>query len=472
MSTGACESSVTVLQTRVGAIELDAGLPATMRQAESLFDASDFQRACQAYLWTLPLVGFATWQHAARTVFGMRDIDMVVYESLSDRLGLLTANPAVTYIVGFPDLSRTTPLVVDYPSGSSEGAIVDCWQQPITSLGEGGPDQGLGGRYLVVGPGQTVPPNRANFVVHAPSFNVMVAFRTLDADPARANALMERFSMYPHSFRRIAEPTAFLRPHGRAWSQVPPRGLAYWKRLSDALRHEAGVQQDQMLLSMLEPLGIGGSRAFAPTTRQRRVLEDAEQVGALLAQAHAFYGRTGSARYRPQARWRDVTYPESRPDGQPRNALDDRAAYFYAGAATSNGLLSTTAHREQCCLGVCHDAKGQILDGGRDYALRVPADPPAKEFWSLAVYDLDRRCLIDNGRDVAARSSRQQLAANDDGSVDLFVGPSAPRSRETNWIPTVPGRAWFAYFRLFEPLPPYFAHEFALPDFVPVEHHA
>src|SRR3954470_9612624 len=132
-----------MFNSRIGAIELDTGLPATMRDAEQLFDAADFQRACQAYLWSLPLVGFAQWQHSARTVFGMRDVDMVVYESLADRLGMLTANPAVIYTIGLPELSCTGPLMIDYPSGSSSGAIIDAWQQPITFLGEAGPDQGI-----------------------------------------------------------------------------------------------------------------------------------------------------------------------------------------------------------------------------------------------------------------------------------------------------------------------------------------
>jgi hypothetical protein len=467
-----CESPVPVLQTRIGAIELDTGLPATVREADQLFDASDFQRACQAYLWSLPLVGFAQWQHSARTVFGMRDIDMVVYESLSDRLGLLTANPAITYIVGLPDLSRTTPLVVDYPSGSSAGAIVDCWQQPITFLGEGGPDQGMGGRYLVIGPGQTPPADMSDVVVvNSPSVNVFVGFRALDVDPARANALMERFSMYPYGKRVVAEPTAFLRPQGRAWSQVPPRGLTYWKRLADALQREAGAIQDRVMLSMLEPLGISPSRSFAPTTRQRRLLEDAEQVGALMAQAHAFYGRPTDTSYRPQARWREVSLPGPVLNGHPRSVLDDRAAFFYKAAATSAGLLPRILHKEQSCLGVYHDANGHSLDGSRAYQLRVPPNPPAKEFWSLAIYDAEQRCLINNGRNVADRSSRDALQSNEDGSIDLYIGPSAPRGRERNWIATIPGRAWFAYFRLFEPLSPYFARQFALPDFVPMNGH-
>ena len=49
-------------------------------------------------------LSLAQWQHSARSVLDMRDIDMVVYESLGDRLGILTANASMTYIVGLPDL--------------------------------------------------------------------------------------------------------------------------------------------------------------------------------------------------------------------------------------------------------------------------------------------------------------------------------------------------------------------------------
>jgi hypothetical protein len=466
------DSPTSVLHTRIGAIELDAGLPAMMRDAEHLFDAVDFQRACQAYLWALPLVGYAQWQHSARTVFGMRDIDMVVYESLSDRLGLLSANPAVTYIAGLPDLSRTGALIVDYPSGSSAGAIIDCWQQPITFLGEGGPDQGMGGRYLLVAPGQKPLANVSDFVIRSPTINVFVGFRALDVDPAHANTVIERFSMCSYGARASAEPTCFLRPHGRAWSQVPPRGLAYWERLSDALQREAKAERDHVMLSMLEPLGISANRPFAPTTRQRRILEDAEQVGALMAQATAFYGRPTEGRYRSDSHWREVSSPDRIPENATRSLIDERAGFFYKAAATSAGLLAGTPRRELACLGAYHDIRGHSLDGGRAYRLHVPPNPPVRQFWSLAIYDAEQRCLINNGRNVADRSSRNQLHRHDDGSVELYLGPEAPRGEEDNWIATIPGRAWFAYFRLYEPLPPFFARQFDLPDFVLLNEHA
>jgi hypothetical protein len=43
--------------------------------------------------------------------------------------------------------------------------------------------------------------------------------------------------------------------------------------------------------------------------------------------------------------------------------------------------------------------------------------------------------LINNKREVADRPSRLDIR-NDDGSVDLYMGPKAPAGFEKNWIPT------------------------------------
>ena len=54
---------------------------------------------------------------------------------------------------------------------------------------------------------------------------------------------------------------------------------------------------------------------------------------------------------------------------------------------------------------------------------------------------------------------------NDDGTIDIYVGPMAPKGFEKNWIPSVPGRAWFCYFRLYAPTEPHFERTWTLPDF-------
>jgi hypothetical protein len=49
--------------------------------------------------------------------------------------------------------------------------------------------------------------------------------------------------------------------------------------------------------------------------------------------------------------------------------------------------------------------------------------------------------------------------------VDIYCGPQAPAGFEKNWIPTVPGKNWFAYFRFYQPTEAYFDQSWPLPDF-------
>ena len=219
---------------------------------------------------------------------------------------------------------------------------------------------------------------------------------------------------------------------------------------------------------MLKPLGIEKGKTFEPDARQRRILEEGARVGELMAQVKSFTKREANARYRPETRWDYVILLDPSQEAATYSELDERADYTYEAVTTTKGMVTRTPGVGQAYLGAYQDGDGHWLDGGKSYRLRVPANPPAKLFWSLTVYDADQRVLIDNGRDIADRSSRQDLVRNADGSVDIHVGPAAPKGFEKNWIPSVPGRAWFAYFRLYGPLQPYFDRTFALPDFVPV----
>jgi hypothetical protein len=83
----------------------------------------------------------------------------------------------------------------------------------------------------------------------------------------------------------------------------------------------------------------------------------------------------------------------------------------------------------------------------------------------VALYDLETRSFMETRYDKVELGSRNDLAKNADGSVDFVFAPAPPKdSPESNWIPTVPGRAWFTYFRLYAPLQPYFDASWALPD--------
>ena len=452
-------------EPRPDAAEYEALLSVARDEARRLLQLSAVQRASQAYLWSLPLVGLAQWQHEARRAFGMRDTDIVVYESLEDHRGILTADVSMTYIVALPDLARTGALVVEYPAGSSAGVILDFWQEPLEYLGDYGPDNGAGGTYLIMGPGQEPNGHAADFVIRSPTTNVAIGFRALDEDPAHANALIERFNLYPLAPRTVEEPMRILRPEGRSWSQVPPRGMAYWHRLADIIQRESSLERDWTMLAQLETLGISRTRSFEPGPYRRRVLEEGAHLGERVARALAIHGPRVGARYRADSRWREVVPFHSLLSASGPDIIDARAAFCYQAVALSTALLDRERGTHHVCLATHVDAQDRALHGARSYLLRVPPHPPAKHSWSLTVYDAELRTPIDNTQSIASRSSTYPLLYNGDGSVDLFIGAAPRIGWERNWIATPPETQWFAYLRLSEPLDAYFSHQFALPDF-------
>jgi hypothetical protein len=130
----------------------------------------------------------------------------------------------------------------------------------------------------------------------------------------------------------------------------------------------------------------------------------------------------------------------------------------------SKGMVTKVPGVGQTYLGAYTDKDDSWLDGGKTYRVRVPANPPAQQFWSMTLYDVDTRCFVDNRQRKADLSSRMDLVKNADGSVDLYFAPKAPPGKEKNWIQTVPGRHWFTYFRLYAPTAAYFDRTWKMND--------
>ncbi len=109
------------------------------------------------------------------------------------------------------------------------------------------------------------------------------------------------------------------------------------------------------------------------------------------------------------------------------------------------------------------DADGNILIGSDTYRLNIPANTPARDFWSVIVYSTASKGFIRDAQRVGI-SSREldRLEVNPDGSVDVYFGPRAPEGHGSNWIPT--GEDWFTLFRFYGPESAVFDRSFVLPD--------
>jgi hypothetical protein len=99
------------------------------------------------------------------------------------------------------------------------------------------------------------------------------------------------------------------------------------------------------------------------------------------------------------------------------------------------------------------------------YRLRVPADPPVQQFWSVTVYDeATRQMIVNDAKNTDVSSRQPDLVKNPDGSIDVHFGPTAPKGFEKNWVQTLPGKGYFLYFRFYAPTAPFFDKSWALND--------
>ena len=106
---------------------------------------------------------------------------------------------------------------------------------------------------------------------------------------------------------------------------------------------------------------------------------------------------------------------------------------------------------------VTFDAKGNSLEGGKNYKLHLPPNIPASSFWSVNVYDKQSRLLIQTDQPwPSVYSPCSKLIVNPDGSVDAWFGPNAPAGKEHNWVKTIPGKGWSMILRLYYPLESWF----------------
>ncbi|MBN9023044.1 MAG: DUF1254 domain-containing protein [Rhizobiales bacterium] len=172
------------IATDAGTLEFKDGVP-TEATAQKVYDTLDFVRALEAYnnsfrgASALAIVkGFAG--------IGVNPGDVLIFSGLMDSNSLfLTPNADTVYYLTGLDLSKG-PVVVEQPS-NAVGTINDMWFSWIIDIGGPGPDRGLGGKYLIVGPDYDGPlPEGGYFIAHSKTNFALYAARAylVNDDPA------------------------------------------------------------------------------------------------------------------------------------------------------------------------------------------------------------------------------------------------------------------------------------------------
>ncbi len=93
------------------------------------------------------------------------------------------------------------------------------------------------------------------------------------------------------------------------------------------------------------------------------------------------------------------------------------------------------------------DSKGALFDGSKaSYQLKFTKAqlPPAKYFWSMTMYKLPQRWLVDNPiKRYSIGSATPGVKYNKDGSLAIEIGAKSPgKDKESNWLPAPDGPCW------------------------------
>ena len=85
--------------------------------------------------------------------------------------------------------------------------------------------------------------------------------------------------------------------------------------------------------------------------------------------------------------------------------LEERINYYFQGTMASPAMKDKHVGAGSQYLRSANDSRGDWLNGSNLYRLRVPANMPVKEFWSVTVYDYETRSMVKTDTDVAAHGS-------------------------------------------------------------------
>ena len=452
------------VETRIGTLKFFDGLPdeATVK---AVYDNLDFARGMEAFLQFVPAASLEALREGAMMLGSRRPNQVVIMDQLLDSNPLfLTGNTDTVYAMSFLDLKRDGPTVVEIPPGCGPGTVNDAFFRFVTDMGAPGPDRGKGGKYLIVPEGYQGDLPEGYFTATSPSSVNWLILRGMlkDGKPdAASKNFREGLKVYPLNQKDNPPRMEFIEGSKIPFNTIHANNYNFFEEINNVIQKEPANFIDPELRGLLTSIGIQKGKPFAPDARMQKILSEAVAVGNATARALSFKPRSETVYIYDDSSWYTAfdggDYRWLIEDGKGGRNLDARTFFFYIATVNTPAMVKEMIGvGSQYALNAL-DTEGAYLDGSQNYKLNIPKDVPAKDFWSIVVYDPQTRSELQTEQPFPSRNSRRdQMAVNEDGSVDIYFGPEAPAGKESNWIETVPGKGWFLCLRLYGPLKPWF----------------
>ena len=346
------------------------------------------------------------------------------------------------------------------------GAFNDAWFRYVEDIGPAGPDKGKGGKYLVLPPDYEGEVPTGYFVVRPRTYDVWAFMRASIAKGLEAaeKNVKDNLRIYPLSKKGDPPKMEYFSGSGKSFNTIHANDYTFYEHLNEIVQKEPLDMLDPETRGLLASIGMEKGKPFKPDQRMKKILTDAVAIANATARSIVWYPRTDGTmkgiRIYPDtdSAWimgflgKNVFFNGE--DGKTMNS-DARVMFHYPYTAVTPAMALTRAGAGSDYAIAYVDSKKQPFDGSNTYRLRIPPNPPVKDFWALTMYDNQTRSQLQTSqRFPTVGSQTKGIKQNSDGSYDIYFAPKPPKGYENNWLETVPGKGWFVALRMYGPLKP------------------
>jgi hypothetical protein len=245
----------------------------------------------------------------------------------------------------------------------------------------------------------------------------------------------------------------FINGSGKPVNTIHANDFGFYEELHAVIDREPLDMLDPEMRGLFAAIGIQKGKPFNPDARMKKLLTEAAAVANATSRTLLWYERDQTAFLYADSYWKTGfvggSYEFLKDEGMGGRNLDARSHFFYFATVNTPAIVwKLIGKGSQYAIGY-RDAEGDYLDGSKAYRMNLPADPPAEKFISVVVYDPQTRSQLQTSQPFPSKNNvRDEMITNDDGSIDLYFGPTSPEGQEANWIQTMPGKGWFCLLRL------------------------
>jgi hypothetical protein len=450
------------IQTSIGELKFFDGVPARETAAKA-YDFLDLMRGVDTFLKGMPIASVNQLIDGPKSIGATDYHHVLITEELMDSKPLfLTANTSTLYVTPILDVGKNGPMVVEVPPGML-GAFNDAAFRYMADIGPFGPDKGKGGKFLVVPASYEGELPDGYFVVKSRTNRVWTFMRGSIANglSAAVENIKANLKIYPLAAKDDPVPMEFINGSGKSFNTIHSNDYSFYEHLAHVVQHETSELLDPETRGLFASIGIERDKPFQPDERMQKILTEAVAIANATARSIVWYPRyemnMKGIRLYPDTNsawiygWvnKDVFFLGEHEDTMNSDA---RVMFHYPYTAVTPAM-ATTIPGKGSDYGIAFlDGEKQVLDGAKNYQVKIPANAPAADFWALTVYDTQTRSQLQTSQPFPTVGSQTEgIRANEDGSHTIFFGPQPPPGFENNWLETIPGKSWFVALRMYGP---------------------